>query len=59
MYNSKSLTKSKFSLGGITMGFAFFKNKDLLSRYRRKPLYLFKNNLSNDLYYFVILNKHI
>ncbi len=27
MYNSKSLTKSKFNLGGITMGFAFFKNE--------------------------------
>ena len=59
MYKSKSLTKSKYSLGGITMGFAFFKNRDLLSRYRRKPLYLFNNSLSNDLYYFVILNKRI
>jgi len=59
MYESKGLTKSKFSLGGITMGFAFFKNRDLLSRYRRKPLYLCNNSLSNALYYFVILNKRI
>ena len=59
MFSSKSLTKSKFNLGGIAMGFSFFKNKNILSRYRRKPLYLFNTNLSNDLYYFVILNKHV
>jgi len=40
MYKSKSLTKSKFSLGGITMRFAFFKKRNLHSRYRRKPKYL-------------------
>lgn len=59
MLSSKSLTKSKFNLGGDTMGFSFFKNKNLLSRYRRKPLYLFNTALSNDLDYFIIFNKHI
>ena len=59
MLSSKSLTKSKFNLGGVTMGFSFFKNKNLLSRYRRKPLYLFNTDLINDPNYFILLNKHI
>ena len=59
MFNSKILTKSKFNLGGITMGFTFFKKRDLLNRYRRKPLYLFNTTLSNNSAYFIIMNKHI
>jgi hypothetical protein len=59
MFNSKSLTKSKFNLGGITMVFSFFKNKNMLSRHRRKPLCLFNNTSINDLDYFIIFNKHI
>ena len=54
-----NLKKQNINLGGFTMGLAFFKNKDLLSRYRRKPLYLSNNSLNNDLNYFLILNKHI
>jgi hypothetical protein len=59
MFSSKSLTQSKFNLGGITMRFSFVKNKNLLNRYRRKPLYLFNNSLSNNLNYFILLNKYI
>ena len=59
MFSSKSLTKSKFNLGGITMVFSFFKNRNLQSRYLRKPLYLFNTDLINDPNYFILLNKHI
>lgn len=54
--NSKNIN---INLGGITMGFAFFKHKDLLSRYRRKSLYLSNNSFNNDLDYFLIFNKNI
>ncbi|GCD09219.1 hypothetical protein Ctaglu_08420 [Clostridium tagluense] len=58
--NKSTISKNyNTNLGGITTGFAFFENKNLLSRYRRKPLYLCNNSLSNDLYYFLILNKRI
>ncbi|MFT5875768.1 MAG: hypothetical protein ACI8WT_004765 [Clostridium sp.] len=56
MYNSVSSTKSKFSLGGITMRFAFFKKRDLHSRYRRKPKHLINTCPNYDFQYLVILN---
>jgi hypothetical protein len=59
MFSSKSLENPKFSLGGITMRFTFFKKKNLPNSYRRKPLYLFNNTLSNDLDYFMLFNKYI
>jgi hypothetical protein len=59
MFSSKILTKSKFSLGGITMGFTFFKKRDQLNYYRRKPLYLFNTALITDLDCFILLNRHI
>ena len=58
MYNYESFKKSKSNLGGSAMSFAFFKHKDLMSRYRRKPQYLNTSSVNNDLYYFLILNKH-
>ncbi len=59
MNKSTNLKNYNMTLGAFTLGVAFFKNKDLLSRYRRKPLYLSNNTLNNDLQYFLILNKHI
>ena len=59
MNKSTNLKNYSTNLAAFTMGVAFFKHKDLLSRYRRKPLYLSNNSLNNDLYYFIILNKHL
>ena len=59
MNKSINLKNNIINLGGFTMNFAFFKHKDFLSRYRRKPLYLSNNNLNDDLHYFIILNKHM
>ena len=59
MNTSTNSKNCNINLGGFAMGFAFFKNKDFLSRYRRKPLYLSNNSLNNDLHYFIILNKHM
>jgi len=57
MYKSKELTKSKFSLGGITMRFVLLIKRALHSRYRRKPLYLLDSFSSYDLCYLVLLSK--
>jgi hypothetical protein len=59
MNKSTNLKNHSINLGAFTMGLAFFKHKDLLSRYRRKPMYLSNNSFNNDLHYFLILNKHI
>ena len=59
MNKSTNLKNYNMTLGAFNLGVAFFKHKDLLSRYRRKPLYLSNNTLNNDLQYFLILNKHI
>lgn len=57
MYSSTISKKSKFSIGGVAMWFAFFKNRVRHNRYRRKPIYLYNNCLDYDLYYIVMLNK--
>lgn len=59
MNKDLKLKKQNINLGGFTMGLAFFKSKDLLSRYRRKTSYLSNNSFNNDLDYFIIFNKHI
>jgi len=59
MNKSTNSKNYNLTLGGFTMWYAFFKHKDLLSRYRRKSLYLSNNSFSNDLQYFLIMNKHI
>jgi hypothetical protein len=59
MKKSTTYKNYNMNIGAFTMGYAFFKHKDLLSRYRRKPLYLSNNSFDNDLHYFLILNKHI
>ena len=58
---SKTITTKiqNTNLGGFIMGLAFFKNKNLPSRYRRNPLYLSNNSFNNDLNYFIMFNKHI
>lgn len=60
MYNSSgSLTKSKFSLGGIFMKRSFFKNKNTQYTYWAKPLFFNTFKSISELDYFLILNKHI
>jgi hypothetical protein len=53
MNKSINSKKNNTNLGGG----AFFKNRDLFNRYRRKPLNLCGNARANDLYYLLILIK--
>jgi hypothetical protein len=57
MYNSKISQKQKFSIGGFTKMFSFFKDMNMQRHYRRKPIYLFSGHLNYDMYYIIMSNR--